>query len=167
MEEPDRNRANTPRLTAQPEQGIRGHKARKPDRWVEADTGYTTPCWLWRLAKFTSGYGALGIGGRMRPAHRAYYEDRFGPIPDGLRLDHLCRVRCCVNPQHLEPVTHAENCRRGASTKLTMPQVEEIRASSDTARVIARRFGVSQGHVSRIRRGVSWRVSPTPNPASA
>ena len=47
-------------------------------------------------------------------AHRAIYEEMVGPIPDGLVLDHLCSVRNCVNPEHLEPVTQAENARRGA-----------------------------------------------------
>lgn len=46
-------------------------------------------------------------------AHRVYYEARFGPIPAGLQLDHLCRNRGCVNPDHLEPVTCRENLMRG------------------------------------------------------
>jgi len=49
----------------------------------------------------------------MRSAHRLSYETEIGPIPEGLELDHLCRVRSCVNPLHLEPVTHQENVRRG------------------------------------------------------
>lgn len=48
-------------------------------------------------------------------AHRMAYEELVGPIADGLQIDHLCRVRCCVNPAHLEPVTQAENIRRGVS----------------------------------------------------
>lgn len=53
--------------------------------------------------------------GKMRLAHRVAYEIHVGPIPDGLEIDHLCRVRCCVNPDHLEPVTHRENMRRSPS----------------------------------------------------
>ncbi|MGO9792395.1 MAG: HNH endonuclease [Solirubrobacteraceae bacterium] len=90
-------------------------------------------------------------------AHRVNYEDRFGPVPEGTELDHLCRNRDCVNPDHLEPVTHAENCRRGRRAKLTTAQVAEIRSSSQTQRVIARRYGITQSHVSRIRRGEVWR----------
>lgn len=73
-------------------------------------------CWIW-LASKTKGYGALGrrIDGRnvTLQAHRVAYELAVGAIPDGLVLDHLCRNPSCVNPAHLEPVTNAENLRRG------------------------------------------------------
>lgn len=66
-------------------------------------------CCLWTGPVDTHGYGRHG-----KPvAHRVIYELIVGPIPDGLELDHLCRVPRCVNPHHLEPVTHAENVRRG------------------------------------------------------
>lgn len=81
-----------------------------------------TGCWLWNGALTTAGYGHLNIGGgRYAMAHVVLYEDRHGPVPDGLELDHLCRVRHCVNPDHVEPVTHLENVRRGlaASTLRT------------------------------------------------
>ncbi len=71
-------------------------------------------CWIWRGAVNRAGYGAFSVDGTTRRAHRVSYELRVGPIPEGLHLDHLCRVRACVNPAHLEPVTHAENVRRGA-----------------------------------------------------
>lgn len=67
-------------------------------------------------------------GNPTRPAHRVYYERFVGPVPDGLEPDHLCRVRPCIRPDHLELVTHLENCRRGERTKLTQVQSEEIRA---------------------------------------
>jgi hypothetical protein len=69
-------------------------------------------CWLWTGAK-TRGYGSASFDGRRYRAHRLTYELLVGPIPEGLTLDHLCRVTACVNPAHLEPVTQKENIRRG------------------------------------------------------
>lgn len=69
-------------------------------------------CWLWTAATTPTGYGQFRFHDGSRAAHRLAYEQMVGPIPDGLELDHLCRVRNCVNPDHLEPVTHAENLRR-------------------------------------------------------
>jgi hypothetical protein len=74
-----------------------------------------TGCWLWTGARFRKGYGNFGIDGHNRSAHRVAYELYIGPIPEGLDLDHLCRVPSCVNPDHLEPVTRRENIRRGDS----------------------------------------------------
>lgn len=79
--------------------------------WAKVDP--TGPCWLWTAGVDGTGYGQLKVGKRTLKAHRFAYELLVGPVPDGLELDHLCRVRHCVNPGHLEPVTHAENCRRG------------------------------------------------------
>jgi hypothetical protein len=72
-------------------------------------------CWLWVGAKHEDGYGQFWNGRRQVKAHRWVYERLVGPIPDGLQIDHLCRNPSCVNPQHLEPVTQAENIRRGAA----------------------------------------------------
>jgi len=69
-------------------------------------------CWEW-IGATSGGYGGLKVDGRMAKAHRLVYELLVGPIPDGLELDHLCRNTSCVKPSHLEPVTHAENVRRG------------------------------------------------------
>ena len=72
-------------------------------------------CWLWSAATFRGGYGLAWKDGKNKLAHRVVYEAIVGPIPDGLTLDHKCRVRCCVNPDHLEPVTFRENVLRGMS----------------------------------------------------
>lgn len=69
-------------------------------------------CWLWTGA-LSVGYGVIGVGTKLVKAHRLSYEWQHGPIPRGLTLDHLCRVPACVNPQHLEPVSHKENILRG------------------------------------------------------
>jgi hypothetical protein len=70
-------------------------------------------CWVWVGRLNRNGYGRVALGGREPMAHRASYEAHVGPIPEGLVLDHLCRVRCCINPRHLEPVTVQENTLRG------------------------------------------------------
>lgn len=73
------------------------------------------PCWIWLGAASDNGYGAFKNGDRDVGAHRFSYELHKGPIGPGLEPDHLCRVRLCVNPSHLETVTHLENVRRGES----------------------------------------------------
>lgn len=78
----------------------------------------TTGCWLWTGTLSMKGYGRFNVTDRNNAAaHRFAYESFVGPIPDGLEIDHLCSVRRCVNPAHLEPVTHAENLRRGAERR--------------------------------------------------
>lgn len=75
----------------------------------------TDGCWLWTGATTPEGYGQLGIGGKAVYAHRIAWEKRHGLVPGGLQIDHLCRVRNCVNPEHMEPVTRRENILRGNS----------------------------------------------------
>ena len=76
-------------------------------------------CWLWKARSKSNGYGQFSIGGknnrtyRVLYAHRYAYERLVGPIAEGKELDHLCRVRACVNPAHLEVVTHQQNMLRG------------------------------------------------------
>ena len=70
-------------------------------------------CWLWQGGR-TSGYGQIRVHGRREVCHRVTYKFIKGDIPDGLELDHICRVRHCVNPDHVEPVTHATNIFRAA-----------------------------------------------------
>lgn len=72
-----------------------------------------TGCWLWTGGLNSKGYGQVWVNGRTRPAHRVIYQITRGPIGTGLELDHRCRVRWCVNPDHLEQVTSKENTRRG------------------------------------------------------
>lgn len=70
-------------------------------------------CWLWTRSKSPDGYGWASYKNRTCQAHRLVYTFARGPVPEGLHLDHLCRVRHCVNPDHLEPVTPRENLARG------------------------------------------------------
>ena len=80
--------------------------------WSKVDT--SDECWLW-MGTTSKGYGRHHDSGTWHPAHRIAYELLVGPVPEGLTLDHLCRVRNCVNPAHLEPVTTRENVMRGVS----------------------------------------------------
>lgn len=77
------------------------------------DTSDPDSCWLWPGAVRPDGYGVVSVADKTRPVHRYLYEQLVGPVPDGLQLDHLCRVRHCCNPAHLEPVTGKENVLRG------------------------------------------------------
>lgn len=80
--------------------------------WEKVDRRGEDDCWLWTGA-LQKGYGhMLGVRGKSLRAHRVAYELLVGRIPDGCELDHLCRNPKCVNPAHLEPVSHAENIRR-------------------------------------------------------
>lgn len=95
-----------------------------PRFWARVDKS-SSDCWLWAGKLNNRGYGVLPVGrrslceARTALAHRFAYELLVGPIPEGLQLDHLCRVRHCVNPAHLEPVTPRENTRRAAPANKT------------------------------------------------
>lgn len=81
--------------------------------WERVQIDGPRACWPWLGRKKPSGYGLYHDGkGSSRHAHRVAYELMIGPVPDEMELDHLCRRRDCVNPYHLEPVTHVENMRR-------------------------------------------------------
>ena len=71
-------------------------------------------CWLWTGATFPNGYGTLKYHKKPWLAHRFFYTALRGPIPDGWVIDHLCRNRSCVNPDHMQIVTQWENNARGA-----------------------------------------------------
>jgi hypothetical protein len=133
----------------------RGPTRKGPD-WIEEDHGFVSPCWQWQHTRTPNGYGSVWNGAANVGAHRWMYEQRKGPIPVGLVLDHLCRNRACVNPDHLEPVTSAENCRRGANARLTADDAEQIVASSESNAVLALRFGVTRDHIKHIRAGSRW-----------
>lgn len=78
-----------------------------------------TGCWLWGAYVSENGYGKIGFEGKTLYAHRVAYELLRGPISDDFELDHLCKVRSCVNPDHLEPVSRLENVRRSSVANKT------------------------------------------------
>lgn len=122
----------------------------------------TTGCWLWKGATAPNGYGRVGVAGthRVVQAHRAMYERANGPVPAGVDLDHLCRVRHCVNPAHLEPVDRKTNARRGAKPKITIEIAREIRrryaAGGITQRELAADYGIAHPQISLIVHMKRW-----------
>lgn len=80
--------------------------------WAKVDA--SGDCWIWIAGKSDTGYGSFRFRGGAKNAHTVAWTLLVGEVPDGMQLDHLCRVRECVNPDHLEPVTPIENARRAA-----------------------------------------------------
>lgn len=102
------------------------------DRFFDKISADASGCWIW-TRQSRDGYGRIFIDSRPRLAHRVSYEHFIGDIPRDMELDHLCRNTVCVNPTHLEAVSHLENVRRGALGVLRSPSLNE--------------------HLSRIRTG--------------
>lgn len=78
-------------------------------------------CWLWTRPANSWGYGQTTVRGKAKAIHRVFYELLIGPIPEGMVLDHICRQRLCVNPMHLQPITHGENVALGRLRKTECP----------------------------------------------
>lgn len=143
---------------------IKGHAMRKSHvDYIVEDRGYHEgPCWIWQLstggAKGT-GYGKKSINGEVVAMHRSFYEREYGPIPEGLEIDHLCRQRACVKPQHLEAVTRAVNQQRRGNTVLTEQKVVLIRQLKGTmfARDIAKIVDAPLPAVNAVIEGRTWK----------
>lgn len=136
--------------------------------WSKVDRRDSDECWLWtacitKPSKYGSGgYGLFYMGKDAKPrlatAHRVAYEWLVGPIPAGLQLDHLCRVRHCVNPAHLEPVTARVNLLRGETraaanaVKTHCPQGHEYDGFNINGARICHRCQAAAAAVARSRR---------------
>ena len=94
-----------------PYREIKENRIRRFHRRIQKDP--ESGCWNWTGYTTGNGYGQAHYGGGLTTAHRAYWLCAVGDLPDDLDLDHLCRNRTCVNPDHLEPVTRSENLERG------------------------------------------------------
>lgn len=105
---------------------IVGHDVLPANFWTKVDA--SGECWIWTGAISQNGYGSFSYRGSIRSSHSVAYEAFVGAVPSELELDHLCRVRACCNPSHLEAVTAQENVRRGVgpsavnATKTECPQ---------------------------------------------
>jgi len=139
---------------------LRGHQSRKnTPQYREDENG----CWIWLWSKNRKGYGVLRDGPQMGYAHKVYWERVNGPVPDGLQLDHLCRVRACVNPMHLEAVTGTLNQQRGAHSALTQADVDRIRErvrEGERQKDILRDYPVNQSTISAIVTERTWKTNP-------
>jgi HNH endonuclease len=101
-------------------------------------------CWLWQAHRTPNGYGQLRVGGRWISAHRLAYQLFKGPIPDGLVPDHLCGVKHCANPDHLEAVTPHENWLRGTAPMVALHKAHRCQQGHD---VTGPNAMVTQGRV--------------------
>lgn len=115
-------------------------------------------CWLWPYAINSQGYGQLQISKKRYEAHKWMFEQIKGPVPHKSELDHICRQRSCINPEHLQPVSHAENCRRGYNAKLNEDKVRAIKSlfGTKSQREIAELYGVSRATIGLIFQGKRW-----------
>lgn len=146
-----KNDARQGMVKGRPQKYVRGHSRRnnRPEYLVDPETG----CWEWQWFKDHRGYGKRAIkqpDGTWRwfYAHRLFYVRKFGPIPTGRVLDHLCRNPGCCNPDHVEIVTQRENVYRGSGTRLSDEQIHEawqrIQAG-EGLRAVARSMGATHG----------------------
>jgi hypothetical protein len=115
------------------------------------------PCWRWTDSVKGLGYGWLRIGNPSKAllAHRLMYEQYRGPIPEGLSLDHLCRNKWCVNPDHLEAVTHRTNVLRGVGPTAINARMTHCRNGHEFTPetiVIDKKYGYKKCRICRDRR---------------
>lgn len=141
-------------VKGEPFRYIAGHQRRKSP--VEYLVDESTGCWVWQRGENGQGYGYIGAKDRKGLAHRIYYEQAKGPIPDGLVIDHRCENRLCVNPDHLQAVPQSHNSRAGGRTKLRADQVRDIKSRRLLAREYAAKHDIGIHTVYGIWRGRTW-----------
>ncbi len=126
-----------------------------PMRIVEKISIESNGCWIW-TGYLNDGYGRPMLLAKRKYLHRVTYEALNGLIPDGLELDHLCRVKKCCNPEHLEAVTHLENVRRGIAGARKKAQTHCLRghefSDSNTRRYRGKRICRECARILQIAR---------------
>ncbi|MEX3914829.1 HNH endonuclease signature motif containing protein [Paraburkholderia sp. BR10872] len=132
-----------------------------------------TGCWIWMFYTNSDGYGKIWWDGKSNSSHRTSYLSFVGPIPSGLLVCHRCDIPECCNPHHLFLGTDLENTRdkikkgrfragtpqrgeQNVTARWTDEQILAIRADTDSQRVIAKKYGTSQGAISQIKNGKIW-----------
>lgn len=139
-----------------PKAEVTGVPALDGEAWSALPTRITSriavprpDCWIWQGAT-DHGYGRVWIDGKAKRVHRLVWEALYGPIPEGLQLDHICRVRMCCNPAHLDLVTALENSQRAKPFRTVVKRVP-----------LPDRSHCSQGHPldggNLIKQGGEWR----------
>lgn len=154
-------------VRGEPVKYMRGHSGRHKAHYRETECGWMTPCWVWLGGLTPEGYGRSFIDGRSQLLHRFAYEQKHGPVPVGLELDHLCRNRACLNPDHLQAVVAVTNVRRGrAARRLGAEGAFLIRMLTLTTSLgrteIAEMLGVDRKTVLSVVRGDTWALGHRP-----
>ena len=132
--------------------------------WNKVNKQGPDECWEWTNGLNGNGYGSFNIEGKIHTAHRASYLLNVGPIPEGQVVRHSCDNRKCVNPAHLEVGTYSQNnqdiVNRGRRDyKLTIHDARAIREELERGclqKVLAARYGVSNGLISQIKNNRTW-----------
>lgn len=118
----DENDRRRGRVKGQPMKFILNHNGKTKrntltDILTRVEPVTESGCWIWMGYVGTGGYAQVHIAGKHWRVHRYLYEQLVGPIPSGLEIDHVCRVKCCVNPAHIEPVTPSQNISRQRASR--------------------------------------------------
>lgn len=141
------------------------HTRRTADERFFFQVNKTDTCWLWTGTLNPKGYANFSAGGTTVIAHRWAFERFVGPIPDGLHIDHLCRVRRCVNPDHLEAVTLTENNRRSKPMSPYCPHGHLKDGVDNKGKRFCRECGRISARERAARARAAQRATLVPTPA--
>ena len=114
-------------------------------------------CWIWQGCTDSVGYGQTCRGRKYRKAHQFYYAQKYGDVPVGKELHHKCETPLCVNPDHLQPLTHKENCQitQGKIGDFLKEIMQSYRQGKSIAS-LARKFNVTKDCINNFVKGRTW-----------